>query len=814
MDEVLTEKGLLKVQKDLESLVLVKIDLASGQISSSEQSELQAGSEIEVELESPTTMVVVGCYVDGQPFEGYTSFIRKQSLKLTLETPESILPGEELELVIECHGTTGSVPVLISVRDERLSVTDTPEPALASALKRGIEDWTGGMDDEQGFIDIAELSRMVRYRMQPASAVFEDVAYMDGGAEDLEMMAPSGAFGPPAGGLAESLDETYDFDEEQARPQSRIKDARESQPERTTFPELLFYGLVPIEGQDKVNISLGDSLCTLAVEVFTLSGGDWSSAKTSVCVDKPLRVDLDLPPAIHVDDTIEACLRATSTTGAVSVQLTRNGEPVSLRRHDGTAVQDNERFAGSVRLVFDATAGDYQARVQHVETGATDQLEVYVAEPGRFRTQLKRLSLLEAGQELTLEADDALALHVLPGLDEPFGQLLETTAGYTHLCCEQTAAKIIAAAVMYLSYEKIVTRKKAEDIILAGVARERRMFSPGKGFTMYPDSSGRDDYYGPMTVRYLWSLRQLNKVTEPGTALHSAIQEGLSMADDAARVYGLEEYPSSIDGPQAAYAVATQTSAPRRNEVRAFWRDKLDLDASKPALRGRVDAVSGRAMFAYAAASVLAIGDLAQGLKLANVITRQLNKDGGLYSTVDSVAAVVLMIELQRTGVAGPGRVRINGREMATSEAAELNESIETIEVIEGVALAVGDHIHDEDWDSLAQDVAFELNLKNQDAEVVDTVREGERLTLSLKLSAGYSAGDLAFFSLPACLSWIHGGGRVKKFSLDFAGADELEVPLVVTGRFEGKQHYAVCVRNMFVEERAAAMTELSVSAD
>ena len=40
-----------------------------------------------------------------------------------------------------------------------------------------------------------------------------------------------------------------------------------------------------------------------------------------------------------------------------------------------------------------------------------------------------------------------------------------------------------------------------------------------------------------------------------------------------------------------------------------------------------------------------------------------------------------------------------------------------------------------------------------------------------------------------------------------------LGVPLVVTERFEGSQHYAVCVRNMFEEERASALSDLTVKA-
>ena len=65
--------------------------------------------------------------------------------------------------------------------------------------------------------------------------------------------------------------------------------------------------------------------------------------------------------------------------------------------------------------------------------------------------------------------------------------------------------------------------------------------------------------------------------------------------------------------------------------------------------------------------------------------------------------------------------------------------------------------------------------------------------------------GDLVHVALPACMSWIHGGGRVKRFSIDFEGKDEVRVQIVVTAPIDGKEHFAICVRNMFEEARATS---------
>ena len=48
------------------------------------------------------------------------------------------------------------------------------------------------------------------------------------------------------------------------------------------------------------------------------------------------------------------------------------------------------------------------------------------------------------------------------------------------------------------------------------------------------------------------------------------------------------------------------------------------------------------------------------------------------------------------------------------------------------------------------------------------------------------------------------GGGLVKRMSLAFEGDGRITVPLLVTGEIDGEQHYTVCVRNMFEEQRFA----------
>src|SRR5262249_19732299 len=146
--------------------------------------------------------------------------------------------------------------------------------------------------------------------------------------------------------------------------------------------------------------------------------------------------------------------------------------------------------------------------------------------------------------------------------------------------------------------------------------------------------------------------------------------------------------PSKIADLEDAYAVALSKNGSRRQEVRAFVAESIDIDRAEVKRDKNVDPVSRRHMLAYGAACLLAIGEVSKALKIANVVTRAFNEGGRLYSTVASVAAIRLMVQLEAAGIGkGSGRVQINGRTMTATEAAASNDQVEELAVIDGVAL-------------------------------------------------------------------------------------------------------------------------------
>lgn len=839
-------QGVIRAQADIEALTLVVLDVATGTYSIVEKGNVTAGSEIAV-VPSPVSTVFVGGYVEGEPFEGFTTFFRPNRMQLGLEAPVTVKPREEIAIRLSCTHGPETVPVLLCVRDQRLTSVETPESGLASSVKTSIDAATDGMKDAafttlEMFLDAPRPSRAggrmfdrnSMVPMAPSSAARDDESI--GGALLDEVLEGSGGDGAPEEDVVDlsvNLDSAFDGEEPTgsvAVPVAarsalakgevsgeRLKQAEEkgagnmtgrkahvAPPPRADFPEVLFYGLVPVRGTETVRIPAGDSLGTFTVEAFVLAEGDWVQATAAFAVDRPVRADLDVPPAVHESDRVIGTLRVATASGRARVSLTRDGQAVALR---GIGTE----LATPAELQFEVRPGVHIATVEDLASGETDRMEVIVATPGKFRSLVREVGLLQAGDALTLDSAQALSIRILPGVEKPFEKLVDATADYGHACCEQTAGKILSACVMYLTAHGPSRQKKAEGVILAGIARERRMWKKGKGFSMYPENGDVNAYYSPLVVRHLWALAAIGDVPGISPALKGAVKEGLAMADDVARPFAVERIPSKIKSVEDAYAVAIGPEK-RRPQAKDWIATAVDLKAKEPLPRSPRDRVTDRAMLSYAAAALLASGEMADGVRVANVVTRQLDENGRLYSTVDSVAAIALFTQLARAGVlGGVGRVKVNGKEMSSSDAVKLTDQIETVEIVSGVVPVEVTRIHEEDWSRFKADLPLRVGFRDGDGKKVTKFRMGDRVDIQVELPKGYKAGDLVHVALPASLSWIEGGGKVKRFTKDFEGKSEVSVPLVVTGAIEGKQQFAVCVRNMFEEERAASPGLLSI---
>jgi HPt (histidine-containing phosphotransfer) domain-containing protein len=605
---------------------------------------------------------------------------------------------------------------------------------------------------------------------------------------------------------------------------------------RTEFPEMLFYGLVPVTGttHDLV-LPVGEALTTWVVETFALRHGDWAQARTTVVVDQPVRLDLEVPPAVYPQDNVVGRIHVVTASGLARLRLHCDGQPVELRSGKLTWCNPDS-IVTPAELEFSVTPGHYQATVEDLHTHDTDSIETTVQEPTKVKSYRKALHLLQSGENLQTTPSPSLlrrgettqqiplldkeglgvvSLRLLPTLDTPFNALITATADYGHLCCEQTAAKILAATFMYLTASEDSPRRQAEQIIITGIAREHKMFRPGRGFAMYPDGDYFSEHYSKYAVFYLWRLQPLEALPDLSSTLRQAVQEGLEMANQVAVVHQLQRIPDRIIRIEDAYTLATLQKMPET--IYRFIDTLIEFTGTEARLRKPNHQVADRTLLAYAAASLIALKSWQRGLRLANQVTRQFNAQGGLYSTVDSAAALALLQQLKLANVAmGTGQLLVNSKVMTLEEAFTLAEPVTSVEVVEGVTAVEVTYLHTEDWEFFGQPFPITVDFRETDSAGKQKKRFalGNRLTLHIALPQGYRLGDIAHVVLPPCLSAIEGGAKVKRFTLDFAGHNQLRIPLLVTSKLQGVQHFAVCVRNMFEEERASSTGLLTVTSE
>ncbi|MDZ4835886.1 MAG: hypothetical protein SGJ27_19075 [Candidatus Melainabacteria bacterium] len=594
-------------------------------------------------------------------------------------------------------------------------------------------------------------------------------------------------------------------------------------------PEVLFAGFVELKkGKGSVKILLPDSFSNYTVESFAIGGMHWASKETRFKAAKDPYVQLTTPVFATKSEPGVGFVHVGSSTNA-KVTVLFDGKPIQLYDAAG-AKFDGEVSGPSTAYTFVAEPGHFETILERDGSVAARHVKL-VNEPGKLKRVVRSLRVLTAGDSISLKDDSNLyGLQVLPGLENDLTVLLDATADYSHCCCEQTAAKIMSGCAMYVQANGDGNRKQiAESIILAGIKREQSMWMKGKGFKSYPHFPAQtDDYYGPKAARYLRNLSLLESNESKNSIskeLKAAITSGLEMAEDAYKAYRLNWPPTLMANSEEAYNAlcftpgVDQTAA--LNLARAVdpnMEQSMKAETVNPFLGRKVGA---RLEQAYAAAALLRKGtssDLKLALKLANTIISQFNEQGRLYSTVDSVAAIALMTELQNAGITrGGGKVELNGKTFTSDDAIAETETIQTLKVLEGAVTIAVERTVEEDWTKFEAGVPLRISLEKDGAHT-RAFTAGDTVDLVVTLEENYTMGDLLWVALPDALSRVIGGGQVKLFSLDFAGANELRVSLAATGTTDGtggtlrEQSLALCVRNMFNEERAGNPGLIKVS--
>jgi len=138
--EIVTKEPAIQVNTNVESLVLINLDLTSGDYKIQKVGSVSAGDNIPVKNCESMNTIFVGAFVDGRPFETYTTFVRPNTFQITLKVPKTVRPRTDLSVKLSCNELKNKqIPVLVCIRDQRLTASDKPEVNLGASAKRNIE---------------------------------------------------------------------------------------------------------------------------------------------------------------------------------------------------------------------------------------------------------------------------------------------------------------------------------------------------------------------------------------------------------------------------------------------------------------------------------------------------------------------------------------------------------------------------------------------------------------------------------------------------------------------------------------------------
>lgn len=961
------EFALKIMAKNIDVLSVVVWDMAKNSYHSENLTQPKPGDHFNFQFDGPLALILIGAFIDGKPWEGWTTFIRSSDLKVAIQAPTSAKPGETVTLDIETGSKDKPASVFLVVKDDRLLTQDTPSTRLAASLKAAIDEHTPSLAIGEPKGSVADFSKGESKSLNSALPKLREIASnvvpnypggfggaigYSGDPFELRGLAPrSRGFGsapdndpfgapssydpfsvpgspppppvpysagqpfgslggppdpfsspptfsapPPSGAIdpfasagagdpfggpppspmmsrqsAEapndhgySVDELniFTFDEEEgaaeeevlslsadgprivddlessaaipipkfAKSESKDKkrksggDQDKSTPpapkvnKEKAPPEVIFADCLEVAGRASQELTLGPGLSRYIVEAFAIRGFDWSSAETRFQSMQDPYVEVTLPPFIGEMDAHLGVVHVGCKVGDFYLKVTKDGHEVKSVLGDRPVIADIALPRGQHEIHFLASPGFFEFEVTCISTGEKASVTRRINEPGKLIEQVQQLTLLKAGESFE-KTDEILDFKVLPGIDKPFKQLMTATSNYAHKCCEQTAAKMLSSVAAYLfAGDDSKQRQNAENSIVAGMTRLESMWLRGRGFTMYPESSGVDTYWGPKATVHLFEFETLEGLKGSSPALQSAISKGLEMATDTATPYKISRHPTEAKSPRDCYRILrSRHSAERVKEhafekLQSFFTLKEKSIALTDQSRGKVEQ---RAELCYVAAALLTSGrasaaQLGCCIDVTNQIMESLGSAGRLYSTVDSVALVALMSELDKAGLlsASGTDLVVNGAAMKSTDMVDFKGEIESIEVAAGILPLEVTKETTQSWESFESNLEFSLSLE-KNGQPTRTLKIGDSVVLRCKLSNGYKAGDILHVCLPPCLSRIYGGGLVKRFSVDFAGRDEVQVDLVATaltvhrkGKKLASQSYAAIVRNMFEEER------------
>ncbi len=572
-------------------------------------------------------------------------------------------------------------------------------------------------------------------------------------------------------------------------------------------------------GRGQAAVELPERMGRYTVDSFVVSGRQWSHVENEFEVHADPYVKLQVPAVLLDGDQASGRVIARCQSGNFSLTVDCDGTSVELHRADAPydPVTTDHLTTAESEFTFVVGLGRYTAKVCDRVSGKTRE-DIHQVKPLGKLVELRRtMRMLTDGERIEL-GDQIRQIRLLPSVQPMKQMVAEATTNYDHLCCEQTAAKLFSAVVCLAnqigSGEPI---EKSCTAIRVGLKRQQRMWLPGKGFAIYPGNSP-DVTWGRMATMHLLKMDFVSELIESNSMARSLLGEVRQLARESAKHYRIAWPPESIGSSEDAYAqlrfghgdqsqaleyARLQARKPIAG-VRTFWRANQAM-AAAALLRGGSEQTGTRA------------SDTAEATRLSNRLFDELGPEGRLYSTVDSVALIVLLLELSRTEwMQSDSTISVNDQVQTIANAINSTEPIESLQTNHGTLAVEYLSYVERDWMRFVSNTPITVQLM-VGGHAQTQFQEGDVIELRVRIKQGYKAGDLVWVALPPCLSRIQGGGQVKQFAVDMEGESETAIRLAATAPSShpffppASQRFLVCLRNMYDEDRIGNLGPISV---
>ncbi len=440
----------------VELLRVVVVDPARGTSEETLHEQLKAGGSIRLPIPAPYGIVLLGAFVDGKAWEGWCAVLHPSDIQLQCEAPKEAKPGARITVTLKTGIADRVVPVQLIVKDQRLIAPSDPQVELAACIKKNLNTWseqsgTGGIDRQLAGLAGAPwggrypggpvyatasmpmampapptpygVVRQAAAPMQPMAAPAREAGRL------LSARMRDGTPIAPTGALAQA-----------EAPHGQPQTATAPAPKpilakiRLQFPEIIYNNIVKVQGEAKVEITLGDSMTRYSMEAFALSPEtlDWQRAETTLEAVQPVYGELTVSPFVFPGDPVMGRLDVGAASGAAIVEVRHDGEVLPLFLDDGNAVTPGLPVPSGSVVRFPVRPGAITAMVRDAQKGDTDVSERYVTEPGKLRHIMRRLRLLTPGDQVTAQEPHVLELKPMPGLERPFQFFVEGAAKYPY----------------------------------------------------------------------------------------------------------------------------------------------------------------------------------------------------------------------------------------------------------------------------------------------------------------------------------------------------------------------------------------------